>query len=440
MDNGKIFAIFVPFTKTIKTMTNQNKRVVITGMGVISPVGNDLKTFQESLLNGKCGIATLEHGDSKEWEGINVKVAAQVKDFKATEYGLTPQEARKSDRFSQFATAAAVEAMKMSGLESGVNIDPERLGVYVGSGIGGLDTFIKQTKVSLTDGGGLVSPLFVPMMISNIAGGNIAIKFKAQGPCLATVAACATGTNSIGEAFYAVQRGDADAIITGGTDATIFPLTLGGFQNARALSLEADPAKACLPFDARRSGFVIGEGAGIAILEEYEHAKARGAEIIAEVVGYANTCDAYHFTAPSPEGKAAARAIRLALDQAGYKEGETMYFNAHGTGTHLNDSCETKALKLAIGEEAAHKVLISSTKSMTGHMIAAAGAVEFIASALALRDGMVPPTIGLEQPDPECDLDYVPLKARKADLDLAVSNSLGFGGHNATIVLRKANG
>lgn len=418
-------------------MDNQKRRVVITGLGVISPIGNDLVSFQDSLLNGRCGISVLEHEDTKEWEGINVKVAAVVKDFKATEAGLTPQEARKSDRFSQFATAAALQAVKMSGLESGINIDAERFGVYVGTGIGGLETFIRQTKISLQDGGGLVSPLFVPMMIGNIAGANIAIKLKAQGPCLATIAACATGTNSIGEAFYAVQRGDADAIIAGGTEAPIFPLALGGFQNARALSVEADPTKACLPFDERRSGFVIGEGAGIAVLEEYGHAKARGARIIAEVAGYANTCDAYHFTAPSPDGKAAARAIRLALEQAGYREGETMYFNAHGTGTHLNDTCETKALKMAIGEEAAHKVMISSTKSMTGHMIAAAGAVEFIASALALRDGVVPPTIGLEHPDPECDLDYVPLKARKADLDLAVSNSLGFGGHNATIVLRK---
>lgn len=418
-------------------MIQNKRRVVVTGLGAVTPVGNNVEQFCESIMAGKCGITSLEHEDNKEWENINVKVAATVKDFKPAEAGLTAQEIRKSDRFSQFAVAASLEAMKMSGLESGVNIDPERLGVYVGSGIGGLETFVKQTKISLQDGSGFVSPLFVPMMIANIAGANVAIKLKAQGPCLATIAACATGTNSIGEAFHAIQRGDADAIVTGGTEAPVVPLALGGFQNARALSLEADPSKACLPFDVRRSGFVIGEGAGIAVLEDYEHAVARGANIIAEVVGYANTCDAYHFTAPSPEGKAAARAIRLALDQADYTQGEVMYFNAHGTGTHLNDSCETKALKLAIGEDAAHKVMISSTKSMTGHMIAAAGAVEFVACALALREGMVPPTIGLEQPDPECDLDYVPLKARKADFDLAVSNSLGFGGHNAAIALRR---
>lgn len=416
---------------------NDKRRVVITGMGVISSIGNDLASFRDNLMRGKCGISEIPATDSKDYEGINVKVAGIVKDFIPAEHGLTPQETRKLDRFTQFAIAAANQAMKMSGLEAGVNIDPEMLGVYIGSGIGGLETFVKQTKNMSENGGGMVSPLFIPMMIANIGGANVAIRYKAQGPCLTTVSACATGTNAVGEAFYAIQRGDADAIITGGAEATMNPIAIGGFQNARALSTEQDPLKACLPFDSRRSGFVMGEGAGVLVIEEYEHAKARGANMIAEVVGYGNTCDAYHVTAPSPEGKPAARAIRKALDQAGYKEGESLYINAHGTGTHLNDKCETLAIKLALGEEQARKAMISSTKSMTGHMLGAAGAIELIASAVAIQDGMVPPTIGLTEQDPECDLDYTPLVARKADIDVAVSNSLGFGGHNAAVALRR---
>lgn len=414
-----------------------NRRVVITGMGVISPIGNNISDFSEALFAGRCGISRLELGEDTDAEGIAVKVAGQVSGFNPADFGLTSQEIRKSDRYSHFAVAASLQALKSSGLIVGESISQEMLGVYMGSGIGGLDTFVRQTKNMTENGGGRVSPMFIPMMIGNIAGANIAIKVGAQGPCLATVSACATGTNAIGEAFYAIQRGDADAIIAGGSESAINPIAIGGFQNARALSLEEDPLKACLPFDARRKGFVMGEGAGALVLEEYGHAKARGAEILAEICGYGNTCDAHHVTAPSPDGKPASRAIRRALDQAGFREGESLYINAHGTGTHLNDSCETIAIKLALGEKQARNAAVSSTKSMTGHLLGAAGAVEAIACVLAIKEGIAPPTIGLEEKDMECDLDYVPLHSRKMDIDVALSNSLGFGGHNAAIAFRK---
>lgn len=414
-----------------------NRRVVITGMGVISPIGNNISDFSEALFAGRCGISRLELGEDTDAEGIAVKVAGQVSGFNPADFGLTSQEIRKSDRYSHFAVAASLQALKSSGLIVGESISQEMLGVYMGSGIGGLDTFVRQTKNMTENGGGRVSPMFIPMMIGNIAGANIAIKVGAQGPCLATVSACATGTNAIGEAFYAIQRGDADAIIAGGSESAINPIAIGGFQNARALSLEEDPLKACLPFDARRKGFVMGEGAGALVLEEYGHAKARGAEILAEICGYCNTCDAHHVTAPSPDGKPASRAIRRALDQAGFREGESLYINAHGTGTHLNDSCETIAIKLALGEKQARNAAVSSTKSMTGHLLGAAGAVEAIACVLAIKEGIAPPTIGLEEKDMECDLDYVPLHSRKMDIDVALSNSLGFGGHNAAIAFRK---
>ncbi len=416
---------------------NMNKRVVITGMGVISPIGNTIESFKEALFAGKCGITKLELPESDDNRGIAISVAGQIKDFRPEDYGLTPSDIRRSDRFTHFALAATNQAMAESGLKVGENISEEMLGVYIGSGIGGLDTFVAQTKNMIENGAKMVSPLFIPMMIANIGGANVAIRYGAKGPCLTAVSACATGTNAIGEAFYAIQRGDADAIIAGGSEAAINPVAIGGFQNARALTKESDPALACLPFDERRGGFVMAEGAGVMILEEYEHAKARGAHIIAEICGYGHTCDAHHVTAPDPEGKPAARAMRKALDQAGYQVGEQLYINAHGTGTHFNDLGETTAIKLALGEEDAHKAMISSTKSMTGHMIGAAGAVEAIVCALALQNDMVPPTIGLTQQDPACDLDYTPLHARKAHLDIALSNSLGFGGHNASIVLRK---
>ena len=328
--------------------------------------------------------------------------------------------------------------MRSSGLKSRENIQAERFGVYLGSGIGGMNTFVNQTKVLFDEGADRISPLFIPMMISNIAGGNIAIRYKAQGPCLAHVSACATGTNSVGEAYLAIKYGRADAILAGGSEAALHPLAIGGFANCKALTTETDPALACLPFDERRGGFVMGEGAALMMLEEYEHAKERGAEIIAEVCGYGCTCDAHHYTAPRPDGVTAAKAIKDALDEAGYRSGENLYVNAHGTGTHLNDLAETTALKLALGQDA-YNASVSSTKSMTGHMFGATGAAELIASALALKEGIVPPTIGLEQPDPECDLDYTPLRARKRSLDIAVSNSLGFGGHNVCVALRRVD-
>lgn len=415
-------------------MNNEMKRVVITGMGVISPVGNDINTFWDSLKSGKCGISRLE---GFEEYNLPIHVAGRVKDFDPLKFGLSAAEKRRNDIYSQFALAAAAQAMSDSGLVSGQNIDEERFGIYLGSGIGGIQTLVTQTKILFDEGADRISPLFIPMMIPNIAGGNIAIKYKAKGPCLTHVSACATGTNSIGEAYLAIKCGRADAILAGGSEAAVTPLAIGGFANAKALTTEEDPAKACLPFDARRGGFVMAEGAGVLMLEEREHALARGANIIAEVCGYGCTCDAHHYTAPRPDGITAGRALREALDEAGYKQGENLYINAHGTGTHLNDSTETNAIKVALGEEDARRASISSTKSMHGHMFGATGAVELIASALALRDGIVPPTIGLEEADPECDLDYTPMVARKRDLDIAISNSLGFGGHNVCVALRR---
>ena len=411
------------------------RRVVITGLGVISPVGNDVNTFWANLKAGVCGIDRLT--DYQEYK-LPISVAARVKDFDPLKYSLSVAEGRRNDLYSQFALAAADEAMRSSRLKSRENIQAERFGVYLGSGIGGMNTFVNQTKVLFDEGADRISPLFIPMMISNIAGGNIAIRYKAQGPCLTHVSACATGTNSVGEAYLAIKYGRADAILAGGSEAALHPLAIGGFANCKALTTETDPALACLPFDERRGGFVMGEGAALMMLEEYEHAKERGAEIIAEVCGYGCTCDAHHYTAPRPDGVTAAKAIKDALDEAGYRSGENLYVNAHGTGTHLNDLAETTALKLALGQDA-YNASVSSTKSMTGHMFGATGAAELIASALALKEGIVPPTIGLEQPDPECDLDYTPLRARKRSLDIAVSNSLGFGGHNVCVALRRVD-
>ena len=332
-------------------------------MGVISPIGNNVPDFKESLFAGRCGISRFDPGDDKDAEGIAVRVAGQVTGFDPADYCLTPQEIRKSDRYSHFAVAASLQALQSSGLVIGESVSRERTGVYMGSGIGGLDTFVRQTKNMAENGGGRVSPLFIPMMIANIAGANIAIKLGAQGPCLTTVSACATGTNAIGEAFYAIQRGDADVIIAGGSESAINPIAIGGFQNARALSLAEDPLQACLPFDARRRGFVIGEGAGALILEDYEHTEARGAHIYAEICGYGNTCDAYHVTAPSPDGKPASRAIRHALDQTGFRDGESLYINAHGTGTAKNDIFEIRGLKI---DKTARRVFVNNEeKSFT---------------------------------------------------------------------------
>ena len=404
-------------------------------MGVISSIGKNIEEFEDSLVNGRCGISKIEGMD--QFGELSVHVAGMVKDFKPTELGMDPGSVRRSDKFSQFGICAAIQAMEQSGLKVGENISPARLGVYVGSGIGGMQTFIDQTIVMKEEGAKRVSPLFIPMMIGNLGAGNIAIKFNAQGPCLPVVSACATSTHAVGEAFRAIKYGLADAIISGGTEAAVNPLAIGGFANMKALTTAENPLEACLPFDKRRGGFVMAEGAGILILEEYEHAVKRGAHIIAEVCGYGNTCDAYHYTAPRPDGTTTAASLSQALDEAGYKAGEQLYINAHGTGTAMNDKCETNAIKIALGEEDARKAMISSTKSMHGHMLGATGAVELIASALALESGILPPTIGYKEPDPECDLDYIPNTARKVQAEVALSCSLGFGGHNAAVALRR---
>lgn len=411
-----------------------NKRVVITGMGTITPIGNNINTFKENLFKGVCGINKLTGLD--EWN-LNIKVAGQIKDFDPKALGMDAASIRRSDLFNQYGNCAAIQAVAESGLVSGENIEPERFGVYVGSGIGGMDTFIKQTHVMYTEGADRISPLFIPMMIGNICAGNIAIRFNAQGPCLPVVSACSTSTHAIGEAFRAIKHGYADAIIAGGAEATVNPLAIGGFANIKALSTTENPEEACRPFDARRNGFVLAEGAGIMVLEEYEHAVNRGANIIAEVVGYGNSCDAHHYTAPRPDGTTTAAAVSQSLKEAGYTEDKMLYINAHGTSTPLNDKCETKAFKIALGEENARKVMISSSKSMTGHMLGATGAVELIVSALALQNGILPPTIGYAEPDPECDLDYIPNQARDIQADFALSSSLGFGGHNACVTLKK---
>ena len=412
-----------------------NRRVVVTGTGVISPVGNSVESFWTNLIDGYCGIDVIT---SFPTDDLPVKVAGLVKDFDPSEYEIEAPFARKQDKFTLYAVAAAWQAMKQAGLSAAEdgNIDPFRLGVYVGSGIGGFTTQVRETEKLLTDGPKWVSPLFIPTIIANIAAGNIAIRNKACGPSLPVVTACATSTNAIGEAYRAIKHGYADAIIAGGTEACVIPLGIAGFANARALSRSEDPKYASLPFNKNRGGFVMAEGAAILVLEEYEHAVARGAEIIAEVCGYGNTCDAYHVTAPRPDGKTQAAAIRMALDEAGYSSDDVLYINAHGTGTALNDTSETEAFKLALGDDA-YKAHISSTKSAMGHLLGAAGAVEALAAILALKNSVIPPTINLDETDPECDLDYTPNNAVKADLTLAISDSLGFGGHNSCLAFRK---
>ena len=412
-----------------------NRRVVVTGTGVISPVGNDTETYWKNLLDGVCGIDFIR---SIPTDDLPAKIAGEVKDFVPADYGIEPPFARKQDIFTLYAVAAAWQAVRQSGLDSGEggNIDPFRFGVYVGSGIGGFQTIMRETEKILTEGPKWVSPLFIPTMIANIAAGNIAIRNKACGPCLPVVTACATSTHAIGEAFRAIKYGHADAIITGGTEAAVIPIAIAGFANAKALSRAEDPKYASLPFNKNRGGFVLAEGAAMLVLEEYEHAKERGAEILAEVCGYGNTCDAYHVTAPRPDGSTQSAAIRMALDEAGYTSDDVLYINAHGTGTALNDVSETAAFKLALGEDA-YKAHVSSTKGSTGHMLGAAGAVEAIAAVLALKNGVVPPTVNLDEVDPECDLDYTPNVPVEAELTIAISDSLGFGGHNGCVAFRK---
>ena len=409
------------------------RRVVITGVGAVSPVGNTAEETWGSLIAGKSGIGPITHFDTSD-PACKVKLAAEVKDFDPALY-MEKGDIRKSDLYSQYAMAAAVQAMQDSGLEG--NIDSQRLGVYVGSGIGGMDTFVDQCNTLEQKGMKRISPFFIPMMISNMAAGNIAIRFKAKGPSMCVTTACATSAHAIGEAFHTIRYGYADAMIAGGAEATINKLAVAGFTNCKALTTEEDPNRASIPFDKERSGFVMGEGGAILVLEEYEHAKARGAKIYAEIVGYGNTNDAYHMTAPEPNAEGSAKSIELAVQEAGMPADAVLYINAHGTSTPLNDKTETLAIKKALGEEAAHKAMVSSTKSMTGHMLGATGALEAMACAYALRDGVVPPTINYREPDPECDLDYVPNEARKADIEYAITTNLGFGGHNACLVLKK---
>ncbi len=404
-------------------------RVVVTGMGAITPVGNDIQMLWENLTAGRHGIGPITKFDCTDFKA---KLAAEVKDFNPLDY-MDKNEARRNDLYSQYAMAAASQAVKDSGIIG--TVAPERLSVYFGSGIGGINTLTAEHAKLLGGGPRKVSPLFVPMMIANIAAGNIAIKYRAMGSCLCIITACATSSDAIGEAYRAIKHGYAEAAITGGSEAAVMPLSVAGFSNMTALTNSTDPDNASLPFDKRRGGFVMGEGAGAMILEEYEHAKARGAKIYAEVVGYGSTCDAHHITAPDPEAVSSARAISNAVTEAGNPSGR-IYLNAHGTGTPLNDVSETIAVKKALGERIGD-VLVSSTKSMTGHMLGAAGAVEAIISVFALNTGIVPPTAGLRESDPECDLDYVPLTARKADPRLALSVSIGFGGHNACVAFRK---
>lgn len=406
-------------------------RVVITGMGAITPIGNDTNTFWNNIKEGQCGIDKVTAFDASEFKA---QLAAEVKGFDAAEH-MDKKEARRTDRFCQFAIVAADEAIKNSGLDL-ENIDKERFGVIVGSGIGGIQTIEEQHQKLIEKGPNRVSPFFIPMIIGNMASGNIAIRFGAKGICSSIVTACATGTHAIGEAFHNIRSGISDVIIAGGAEASITPLGTAGFTSLTALSTSTDPSRASIPFDKDRDGFVMGEGAGILILESLEHALNRNAKIYAEVTGYGATCDAYHITSPAPDGEGGARAMKLAIKDSGISFEEISYINAHGTSTPYNDKFETAAIKSVFGDYA-YKVPVSSTKSMTGHLLGAAGAVEAIICTKALQEGFVPATIGYKVPDEDCDLDYVPSIGRKQELKYAMSNSLGFGGHNSTIVLKK---
>ncbi|MCZ2258993.1 beta-ketoacyl-ACP synthase II [Sporosarcina sp. G11-34] len=407
------------------------RRVVVTGIGAISPVGNSAEESWESVINGKSGVGPLTRLDSEQFP---VKVAAEVKDFNIEDY-ISRKDARKMDRFTHYALAASIMAMKDADLELDDDLKP-RTGVWIGSGIGGMETHEQQFKIFQERGYRRVSPFFVPMMIPDMASGQVSIHFGAKGVNSCTVTACASGTNSIGDAFEVIRRGDADVMITGGAEAPITTMAVAGFCANTALSLNPDPENASRPFDAERDGFVIGEGAGILILEEYEHAIARGAKIYAELIGYGSTGDAHHITAPAPEGEGAARSMQQAIDQGGITPDQIGYINAHGTSTPYNDLFETMAAKKVFGEHA-YKLAMSSTKSMTGHLLGAAGGIEAIFTVKALQEGILPPTTNYENADPECDIDCVPNVARKADIEYAMSNSLGFGGHNATLVFKK---
>lgn len=406
------------------------RRVVVTGMGAVTPIGNEVKSFWEGLTAGKNGIDVITRYDASE---TKFQFAAEVKDFDPT-LVMDKFAAKKLDRFSQFALVASIEAMENSGLEG--KVDPEELSVFFGSGIGGFETFCESQITLMEKGFRKVSPLCISKMIMNIAAGNIAIRFGAEGSCVAVSTACATGTTAVGEGYRAIGNGYTTAAICGGSEAAIVPLAVAGFGSCMALSPATDKNAASLPFDKRRSGFVMGEGAGVLVLEEYEHAKARGAKIYAEVVGYGTTCDAHHVTAPAAEARASAKALRDAAKGLTDVDAREIYLNAHGTGTPMNDKVETQAIKNAFGEDA-RNIRISSTKSMTGHMLGAAGAVEAIAAIMAMNEGVIPPTINLTEADEDCDLNYTPNHAVKTPIEGALSTSFGFGGHNACVAFKK---
>jgi len=411
------------------------RRVVVTGLGMVSPVGLDVQSSWKAILEGKSGVGYITHFDAKDYP---VRIAAQVKDFDPTKY-IEPKEVKKMDRFIHFAIAATQMALEDSNLKI-TSENSERIGIVIGSGMGGLPAIEYYHQVLLEKGWKRVSPFFIPMVIVNLAAGQISIKYNIKGPNLAVTTACATGNHSIGEAFRMIQYGDADVMIAGGAEAVITPMAVAGFSIMRALSTRNDePERASRPFDIDRDGFVMGEGAGIIILEELEHAVKRGAKIYAELVGYGMTSDAYHITAPAPEGEGGARCMKMALNDAGLLPEEIDYINAHGTSTKQGDELETQAIKTIFGEHA-YKLCVSSTKSMTGHLLGAAGGVEAIFTILSIYEDIVPPTINLDNPDPECDLDYVPYNARKKQVRCAITNSFGFGGTNASLVFRKFTG
>lgn len=410
---------------------SENRRVVVTGLGAVTPVGNNAKDTWESLKNGKNGIAPITLFDTEKFKA---KLGAEVKGFEPGEY-LAVNDILRTDRYAQFAVAAAQQAVDESGVQG--TVEPERFAVMFGTGIGGIGTFEKEHTKLMERGPRRVSSLFVPMMIANMAAGMIAIRHDCRGSAMPAVTACASGSNAIGEALRMIRHGYADAVIAGGAEAAINASAVAGFANMLALSTSQNPDEASLPFDKRRGGFVIGEGAVALVLEEYGHAKERGAEIYGEICGYGSTCDAYHITAPHPEARGGAQAMVDAMREAGYNEEDVVYINAHGTGTPMNDVIETMAIKKALGEEKAGKAFVSSTKSMTGHMLGAAGALEALACLQALNEGIIPPTINLLEQDEACDLNCVPNTAVKADITLALSNSLGFGGHNACLAFRK---
>ena len=412
-----------------------NRRVVITGIGAITPIGNTVEEMWQGIKDKKCGIDNITLFDNSTYK---TKLDAEVKNYNPSDY-FDVKSAKRLDRSSQFALIAAREAVKSSGITE-ENTDFKRVGIFVGTGIGGLITIENQCEINLEKGNNRVSPLFIPMAIGNMPSGNIAIEFGFKGESVATVTACASSTHALGEAYKNIKYGYEDVIVTGGTEAAICPVGVAGFENMKALSHSEDKNRASIPFDKERNGFVIGEGSGILILEELEHAKKRNAKIYGEIIGFGATTDAYHITSPNPDGEGAADAMIRAMEDANIKPEDIDYINAHGTSTSINDSTETKAIKLALGEEASKKVMVSSTKSNIGHLLGAAGGVEAIICLKAMEDSLVPPTINYKEKDEECDLDIVPNEVRKAELNIVMSNSLGFGGHNASIILKKWEG